>query len=222
MSPSKFQKLVDEEKQNLTDLCDLWENYLSISDDPSAPAAGASSDGPPSSRTRSSSAAAVLGNPSAPSTEEADVVKVEDEELRGLMRTTTGQGRMLIKQRFVQFENLIKDAEGKTSEKPIGDDDLQGFWDMIDFQVVDMKNKFQVLEEAKANSWKLLPREETIATASRKASQKKSASVSAPKERKAKPAETKKSNIRDFIAQKRKEAQEQKKREAEAAKRAAE
>jgi hypothetical protein len=183
MSPSKFQKLIDDEKTNLNDLCDLWENHLTISEQTEK------EEGPPSSRTRSASAAETSPEP----------IKIEDEELLGLMRATTGQGRMLIKQRFVQFEKLIKDAEEKTSEKPIGDDDLQGFWDMIDFQVVDMKERFDVLEKAKANSWKLVPEtKETEPTPNPKA-KLVAKPASATKEKKAKPAQ--KSNIKDFIAQ---------------------
>jgi hypothetical protein len=199
MSPSKFQKLIDDEKTTLNDLCDLWENHLTISEQTEK------EEGPPSSRTRSASAAETS----------SESIKIEDEELLGLMRATTGQGRMLIEQRFVQFEKLIKDAEEKTSEKTIGDDDLQGFWDMIDFQVVDMKEKFDVLEKAKANSWKLEHETKEIKPTPNPKAKPVAKPASATKEKKAKPAQ--KSNIRDFIAQKRREAQAQKKKEEETA-----
>ena len=71
--------------------------------------------------------------------------------------STTGQGRMLLKQRFQQFESLIQDATvGRSDGKRISDQDLQGFWDMIYFQIDDMYKQFEILESAKNNNWKLV------------------------------------------------------------------
>eukprot|EP00980_Cylindrotheca_fusiformis_P015302 scaffold4266_cov83-Cylindrotheca_fusiformis.AAC.7 len=228
MAPSnKFRKLVEEEKQNLTNLCNEWENYLKISieDDDDEDDSNTNNkneddnDGPPSSRTRSSNKNEKKSSSSTTILE--NKIPDDEDELCGLVRATTGQGRMLIQQRFEQFEQLIRDAEEKTSEKPIGEDDLQGFWDMIDFQIVDMKQKFHVLETAKANNWKLpaaAAAEETsiqpstISSTSKpkpkKTVTKPSSSSSSTSKQQSKAKSAPKSNIRDFIAQKRREAQE--------------
>lgn len=53
----------------------------------------------------------------------------------GQIRTTIGQAELLIAQRFKQFSGLVDDCEFKTSEKEVTCTDLQGFWDMIYYQV---------------------------------------------------------------------------------------
>lgn len=47
----------------------------------------------------------------------------------------TGQAELLMKERFTQFSNLIDDCELKRGEKEVTCQDLQGFWDIIYFQV---------------------------------------------------------------------------------------
>lgn len=56
-------------------------------------------------------------------------------------------------QRFNQFEGLIDDCELKRGEKETKLDDLQGFWDMIYFQVEDVYKKFISLDKVKSNNW---------------------------------------------------------------------
>ena len=51
---------------------------------------------------------------------------------------STGQAELLNRQRFTQFKGLIEDCELKRGEKEVTCQDLQGFWDIIYFQV--MKN----------------------------------------------------------------------------------
>jgi len=41
-----------------------------------------------------------------------------------------------MKERFQQFEGLVDNCEFGTGEKPVNCEDLQGFWDMIYFQVL--------------------------------------------------------------------------------------
>lgn len=53
----------------------------------------------------------------------------------GQIRTTIGQAELLMVQRFKQFSGLIDDCEFKTSDKEITRTDLQGFWEMIYYQV---------------------------------------------------------------------------------------
>lgn len=53
----------------------------------------------------------------------------------GEIRTTSCQGRLIIAERFHQFSGLISQCENKTGDKPVLEEDLEGFWDMIYFQV---------------------------------------------------------------------------------------
>jgi len=55
--------------------------------------------------------------------------------VEGQIRTTVGQAQLLMKQRFKQFSGLIDNCEFGTGEKATLCTDLQGFWDMIYFQV---------------------------------------------------------------------------------------
>lgn len=61
--------------------------------------------------------------------------------------------KLLIDERFVQFIELVDQSEFKTGELPVRCSDLQGFWDMVDFQVIDVKKKFKGLEKLKANNY---------------------------------------------------------------------
>lgn len=54
---------------------------------------------------------------------------------RDQMRTVVGQARLLIKERFGQFSGLVDDCDLGRGEKITTCTDLQGFWDMVYFQV---------------------------------------------------------------------------------------
>lgn len=71
----------------------------------------------------------------------------------GEIRTTIGQARLIMKERFHQFEGLVDDCEFRTSEKIVTCQDLQGFWDMIYFQVEDVDKKFTLLKECQTCNW---------------------------------------------------------------------
>ncbi|XP_044193719.1 disks large-associated protein 5 isoform X2 [Thunnus albacares] len=83
--------------------------------------------------------------------------KVEDEsipeEMRDRMRTAIGQARLLMKERFNQFSGLVDDCEFGRGEKITTCTDLQGFWDMVYYQVEDVNKKFDALKEAEARGW---------------------------------------------------------------------
>lgn len=123
--------------------------------------------------------------------------KVVGDEVDGLIRTTIGQAKLLMKERFKQFSTLVDDCENKTGEKPIHASDLAGFWDMIDFQVLDVKNKFDKLATAEKNEWKLP--EEKIELKSAPAA---AAPIAKPIKNleKSETVKEARSNIRDFIA----------------------
>lgn len=81
-----------------------------------------------------------------------------------------GVANLLIKERFSQFNELIdkcEDTNTKYLRKELDDklvkaSDLQGFWDMINHQVVDVEKNFFNLAKLKDNNWveviEVLPR----------------------------------------------------------------
>ncbi|KAJ7984686.1 hypothetical protein DPEC_G00357330 [Dallia pectoralis] len=75
------------------------------------------------------------------------------EEMRDRMRTAVGQARLLMKERFGQFTGLMDDCELGRGEKIVTCTDLQGFWDMVYYQVEDVNKKFGALEEAESKGW---------------------------------------------------------------------
>uniref|UniRef100_A0A672KUD4 Disks large-associated protein 5-like n=1 Tax=Sinocyclocheilus grahami TaxID=75366 RepID=A0A672KUD4_SINGR len=76
------------------------------------------------------------------------------EEMRDQMRTAVGQARLLMKERFGQFSRLVDDCYLGRGEKITTCTDLQGFWDMVYFQVEDVNKKLNALKEAEAREWK--------------------------------------------------------------------
>ncbi|KAM9411321.1 disks large-associated protein 5 isoform 2-T2 [Salvelinus alpinus] len=75
------------------------------------------------------------------------------EEMRDRMRTAVGQARLLMKERFGQFSGLVDDCELGRGEKITTCTDLQGFWDMVYYQVEDVNKKFGALKEAESKGW---------------------------------------------------------------------
>ncbi|XP_029397524.1 disks large-associated protein 5 [Mus pahari] len=76
------------------------------------------------------------------------------DDAKDLIRTTVGQTRLLIKERFRQFEGLVDNCEYKRGEKETTCTDLDGFWDMVSFQVDDVNKKFNNLIKLEASGWK--------------------------------------------------------------------
>ncbi|NWT87940.1 DLGP5 protein, partial [Lanius ludovicianus] len=78
------------------------------------------------------------------------------EDAKDLIRTTVGQTRLLMGERFKQFEGLVDNCEFKRGEKETTCTDLDGFWDMINFQIEDVNKKFDNLKKLQANAWQPL------------------------------------------------------------------
>ncbi|NXK16726.1 DLGP5 protein, partial [Arenaria interpres] len=78
------------------------------------------------------------------------------EDAKDLIRTTTGQTRLLIAERFKQFEGLVNNCEFKRGEKETTCTDLDGFWDMVNFQIEDVNKKFENLKKLQDNEWQPL------------------------------------------------------------------
>lgn len=78
--------------------------------------------------------------------------------LRNLKIVYIGQTRLLMKEKFKQFSELIVVAEKAINKETINEkvtlDDLQGFWDLISIQIEDMNNKFVHLEKLELNNWR--------------------------------------------------------------------
>ncbi|NXL45739.1 DLGP5 protein, partial [Podilymbus podiceps] len=78
------------------------------------------------------------------------------EDAKDLIRTTIGQTRLLIAERFKQFEGLVDNCEFKRGEKETTCTDLDGFWDMLNFQIEDVNKKFGDLKKLQDNDWQPL------------------------------------------------------------------
>ncbi|XP_041428121.1 uncharacterized protein LOC735156 isoform X10 [Xenopus laevis] len=75
------------------------------------------------------------------------------EDAKDVIRTTVGQTRLLMTERFKQFEGLVDNCEFKRGEKETTLTDLEGFWDMIYYQIEDVNKKFFNLGKLEENSW---------------------------------------------------------------------
>ncbi|XP_041332974.1 disks large-associated protein 5 isoform X2 [Pyrgilauda ruficollis] len=78
------------------------------------------------------------------------------EDAKDQIRSTVGQTRLLIGERFKQFEGLVDNCEFKRGEKKTTCTDLDGFWDMINFQIEDVNKKFDNLVKLQDNEWQPL------------------------------------------------------------------
>ncbi|XP_032918915.1 disks large-associated protein 5 [Catharus ustulatus] len=78
------------------------------------------------------------------------------EDAKDQIRTTVGQTRLLIGERFKQFEGLVDNCEFKRGEKETTCTDLDGFWDMVNFQIEDVSKKFDDLKKLQDNEWQPL------------------------------------------------------------------
>ncbi|XP_073998773.1 uncharacterized protein isoform X2 [Rhodnius prolixus] len=73
--------------------------------------------------------------------------------------TVTGQTTLLISSKFEQFRSLINEcsnqlmANSPSNQKKITSDDLDGFWEMMFLQVVQLHNKYMKLEKLMLNNW---------------------------------------------------------------------
>ncbi|XP_004682150.1 PREDICTED: disks large-associated protein 5 [Condylura cristata] len=75
------------------------------------------------------------------------------DDAKDLIRTAVGQTRLLMKERFKQFEGLVDNCEYKRGEKETTCTDLDGFWDMVSFQVEDVNQKFSNLAKLEESGW---------------------------------------------------------------------
>lgn len=76
------------------------------------------------------------------------------EDAFGHICAVTGKAQLLMNQRFRQFSQLIDACEFDTGgDKRTTCTDLQGFWEMVYFQVEDIHKNFEQLEKLQRNNW---------------------------------------------------------------------
>ena len=75
------------------------------------------------------------------------------ENVQGQILSAIGQANLFQNKRFKQFKELIELHKDETAEKKATEEDLQGFWEMIHFQVEDVHKRFQDLEDLRAKNW---------------------------------------------------------------------
>ncbi|KAL5474412.1 hypothetical protein EMCRGX_G026356 [Ephydatia muelleri] len=80
----------------------------------------------------------------------------DSNSILGQIRTTVCQAhaQLLMRQKLKQYIGLVGQAEH--GEQPTKVEDLQGFGDMVYFQVEDILKKFQGLKDLEKNIWKVV------------------------------------------------------------------
>lgn len=78
------------------------------------------------------------------------------------VRAAIGKTRLIITQRFTQFLRLVDQADGKPvtgklADRPVYEQDLEGFWEMDYIQVKNVRDSFDKLANRRDNNWKEIP-----------------------------------------------------------------
>ena len=135
----------------------------------------------------------------------------EREEIEGKIRATIGKANILMnkKGRFHQFQDLINNCEFNLGEKKTTCTDLQGFWEMIYFQVEGSIKDFSDLDDIEKNNWTLIKPEAVKVS---KKPLKKAAVINGSKKTPSKATKPT-SNLREIMAAKRREMALAKKKE---------
>lgn len=93
-------------------------------------------------------------------TNEADIWSSRNEEnipelVKDEILAVVGQTRLLLSQKFKDFNNLIDRCEGskKTDGLKVTLEDLEGFWDMMYREVMQLDQKYRNLQLLESNQW---------------------------------------------------------------------
>jgi len=83
------------------------------------------------------------------------------EEAAGKIRNAVGKAQLLIKKKFPQFDELCKDniegpQENNPEKKETKASDLEGYWEMMNIQIEDVKGLFDEVDKIRLNDWKVL------------------------------------------------------------------
>ena len=133
----------------------------------------------------------------------------EKEEIEGKIRATIGKANILMnkKGRFHQFQDLINNCEFDLGEKKTTCTDLQGFWEMIYFQVEGIVKDFADLCDIEKNQWRIVKSEPMKASMDNRFNKKPLKKATVNNGPKKTPSKVKKptSNLREIMAAKRRE-----------------
>nr|XP_022920088.1 disks large-associated protein 4 isoform X2 [Onthophagus taurus] len=88
------------------------------------------------------------------------------EDAKGFLRSASGKARLLVTQKMQQFKGLCRNNVTQVPDEafPTTNEDLQGFWDMLMLQVIQIDNLFAELETLKANNWEESPVPSNVST----------------------------------------------------------
>ncbi|XP_055848641.1 disks large-associated protein 1-like isoform X2 [Episyrphus balteatus] len=77
------------------------------------------------------------------------------DEIFGILRSVSGKTKLLVSQKFKQFEGLCHSNLNPTPDEkfPTTTEDLLGFWDMVNLQIEHIDSLFKELDLIKANNW---------------------------------------------------------------------
>ena len=143
--------------------------------------------------------------------------KKDIDAIEGQIRATIGKANILMnkKGRFQQFKDLISNCEFDQGEKKTTCTDLQGFWEMIYYEVEKIIKDFSDLDTIEKDGWKITKSEPIIPE--RKINKKliKKPTITNG-EKKVSTAKKPSSNIKEIMAMKRKEMALAKKQSMEA------
>jgi hypothetical protein len=70
-----------------------------------------------------------------------------------MIDTAVGKAQLLMSQKFAQFKQLCDLSKDANASKPVKLSDLQGFWDMVQYQVDDVTVHFEHLAKLQENDW---------------------------------------------------------------------
>lgn len=140
LSVEHFRNIVESETKNLNLLCDKWSKVLLEQEQQQQHQQQKADDNQINNKNGNN-------NHLDHDADDRDDNYDDREEFQGAIRTTIGQAKLLMSQRFKQFSKLIDDCEFKRGPLPTRLEDLDGFWEMINYQVDDVRQKFKCLEE---------------------------------------------------------------------------
>ncbi|XP_065568843.1 uncharacterized protein LOC136032460 [Artemia franciscana] len=116
------------------------------------------------------------------------------EDHKGEISVAIGKTKMVLQDHFIQFESILKMSETDSSKRITTAEDLEGFWEMIKITIKEVDKRLERLEVLKENEWKETPKTPKLKKRNKKAISKV-----------AKETVKRNSNLKDFIAQRRRQ-----------------
>lgn len=139
-----FRSHLSQKTKQLEELCEHWSNVLATID-PNHTKSESSPNHNNNNNNNGNRSNNNDGDGNNGNSNQQQEQDAEQEDLFGAIRTTIGQAKLLMSQRFKQFSDLIDNCEFNTGQHPTTLNDLAGFWEMIGFQIDDVSEKFKSL-----------------------------------------------------------------------------